>query len=311
MRPTSIEDTVLRRVTGTSIADSPGIASMRDTQPEIHLEPALIETYARDGVVCLRDAFDASWVERLRRGLERNLASPSDRGRIWDKDAEGRTCFYDSQVWREIAEYRAFVFESPMAELAARLMGATRVNFFFDAVFVRTPGNRFRTPFHQDEPYWSVQGFDACSAWMPLVPVARQSALEFVRGSHRWDRKYRQTNFGALTGNARDQVIFGDDAAPFPDIEGQRHAYDILSWDMKPGDVAVFNARTIHGGSGNLAPDRGLEVFNTQWLGDDVRVCFRTEGMDPDHSEMMIAAGLAPGDRIGTELYPEIWARSG
>ena len=62
---------------------------------------------------------------------------------------------------------------------------------------------------------------------------------------------------------------------------------------------------------GNLAPDRGLEVFNTQWLGDDVRVCFRTEGMDPDHSEMMTAAGLAPGDCIGTELYPEIWARSG
>lgn len=268
-----------------------------------------VRAFARDGVVCLQGAFDSDWIARLRAGVERNVAAPSERGRIWDRDGEGRTCFYDSQVWRDIDGYRAFVLESPMAEIAGRLMGSERVNFFFDAVFVRTPGNRFRTPFHQDEPYWSVEGFDTCSAWMPLVPVEKKSALEFVRGSHRWPQKFRQTNFGALTGDARDQVEFSDDNVPFPDIEGERKRYEILSWDMEPGDVAVFNARTIHGGSGNLAPDRDLMVFNTQWLGDDVRVKFRPEGMDPDHSAVMSAAGLRPGDRIGTELYPEVWSR--
>jgi ectoine hydroxylase-related dioxygenase (phytanoyl-CoA dioxygenase family) len=268
-----------------------------------------IRAFSEDGVVCLRGAFDAGWIARLRSGVERNISAPSERGRIWDLDAEGRTCFYDSQVWRGIEEYRAFVFESSMAEIAGRLMQSDRVNFFFDAVFVRSPGNGFRTPFHQDEPYWSVEGFDTCSAWMPLVPVEKKSALEFVRGSHRWQQKFRQTNFGALTGDARDQVVFGDDAMPFPDIEGDRERYEILSWDMEPGDVVVFNARLIHGGSGNLSPERDLMVFNTQWLGDDVRVKFRPEGMDPDHSAVMTAAGLRPGDRIGTDLYPEVWLR--
>ena len=271
-----------------------------------------VRTFATDGVVCLRGAFGPEWIEPLRRGIQKNIAEPSDRARFWDRDAEGRTCFFDNQSWLHIDEYRDFAVGSPAAEVAGRLLGAAAVNFFYDAVFVRSPGNRFRTPFHQDEPYWSVEGFDTCSAWMPLVPVARESALEFVRGSHRWEQRYRQENFGALTGDDRDQVRYGvadDGRVPFPDIEGDRDAYEILGWDMEPGDVTVFNARMIHGGSGNLAPDRELKVFNTQWLGDDVRVAFRPEGMDPDHREVMEAAGLGHGDRITSDLYPELWRR--
>jgi hypothetical protein len=50
-------------------------------------------------------------------------------------------------------------------------------------------------------------------------------------------------------------------------------------------------------------------VFNTQWLGDDVRVVFRPEGMDPDHRQVMEAAGLGPGDRVASDLYPALWRR--
>ncbi|MGH1487789.1 MAG: phytanoyl-CoA dioxygenase family protein [Acidimicrobiales bacterium] len=270
---------------------------------------AEVEQFWRDGVVCLRGVIDPEWISELTAGVNQNIAAPSDRGRLWNRDEQGCTTFYDSQVWNEIEQYRRFVLESPMAELAGRLMEAEAVNFFFDAIFVRSAGSQFRTPFHQDEPYWSVEGFDTCSSWMPLVPVQQKSALEFVRGSHRWDVKYSQVNFGGLTGDERDQVAFDDGLEPFPDIEGRRSEFDIVSWDMEPGDVAIFNARTIHGGSGNLEPDRELKVFNTQWLGDDVRVRFRPEGMDPDHSEVMKSVGLNEGDRLGTSLYPEVWRR--
>lgn len=270
------------------------------------ITPQVVQGFAEDGVVLLRQAIGLDWIEALCVGVEKNIAEPTVRGRIWDRDENGRVCFYDSQAWQGVAEYRKFIEQSPSAEIAARLMNVGRVNFFFDAVFMRTPGAQFRTPFHQDEPYWSVKGFDTCSIWMPLVEVEKQSALEFVRGSHRWNQRFRQTNFGGLTGDGRDQRIDSDDQCePFPDIEGERDKYEILSWDMSPGDCAIFNGRMIHGGSGNLAHDRGLKVFNTQWLGDDVRVCFRNEGMDPDHSQIMTQLGLKPGDRIGGALYPE------
>ena len=270
------------------------------------ITPRVVRDFSEDGVVLLRQAFTGDWIEKLRAGVEKNIAAPTIRGRIWDRDDKGRVCFYDSQAWRGVAEYREFVEQSPAGEMAARVLNTRRVNFFFDAVFIRTPGAQFRTPFHQDEPYWSVEGFDTCSLWMPLVEVEKTSALEFVRGSHRWDRRFRQTNFGALTGDRRDQRSdSADHEYEFPDIDGNRERYEVLSWDMAPGDCVIFNGRTIHGGSGNLARHRGLTVFNTKWLGDDVRVCFRDEGMDPDHSQVMTEQGLKPGDRIGTALYPE------
>lgn len=268
-----------------------------------------VDAFDRDGAVCLRGVIDETWITRLLEGVEHTLHHPSPRGRLWDRDDQGRESRYDSQVWRTRPEYGDFVLESPLAEIAGRLMKSQRVHFFFDAMFARAPGTQFRTPFHQDEPYWSVEGFQTCSSWTPLVPVAKESALELVRGSHRWNQKYRQTNFGTLTGDSRDDVEFDEDGTvPFPDIEAERDAYDIASWDMEPGDVVCFNGRTIHGGSGRLPAGRELKVFNTKWAGDDVRVKFRTTGMDPDHTEVMTKAGLVEGDPLGTDLYPQVWA---
>ncbi len=268
----------------------------------------MIDTFAQDGVVFVRGEF-SRWVDDLLAGLERNMANPSPRGRLWDRDAQGRSCFYDSQTWQSIPEYEDFVRNSTCGQIAGQLMGSRVSTFFFDAIFVRTMGAQFRTPFHQDEPYWSVKGFDTCSVWMPLVPVEKKSALEFVPGSHRWPHKYKQTNFGALTKDDRDQVSFADDdTVPFPDIDGDRDRYNIRSWDMEPGDAVFFNARIIHGGSGNLAADRELKVFNTQWLGDDARIYFRPEGMDPDHSQIMTDLGLSEGKRPDSDLYPVVWA---
>ena len=131
-----------------------------------------VQEFARDGVVCLRGVFK-DWIDPLLQGIENNIAHPSERSRIWDRDAEGNVCFYDSQVWQQIAEYRDFALNSPCGELAGRLMKSSRTNFFFDAIFVRTPGAQFRTPFHQDEPYWSVCGFDT---WFRSKRRARWSS---------------------------------------------------------------------------------------------------------------------------------------
>jgi len=275
----------------------------------VMIETKTIEDYQRDGVVCVRSAVSAAWIERLRAGLEHNVANPSERARLWDRTAEGHETFYDSQTWQHNDTYREFIFDSPMAEQAAGLMQSSATNFFFDAMFVRSPGAQFSTPFHQDEPYWSVEGYDTVSAWVPLDPVGANSSLELVRGSHLWNKDFQQTNFGALTGDERDQVTYAsdDDRPQFPDIEADRASYDLVSWDMEPGDVVFFNGRTVHGGGGRLPEGEGLRVFNTKWLGDDVRVCFRPDGMDPDHSGVMTEAGLAPGDRIGGAMYPEVW----
>ena len=273
-----------------------------------------VANYHRDGVVLLREMFDADWIALLREGLQTNCDNPTYRSRVWDRDAEGRTMFWDSQAWQGIQQYRRFIFDSPAARIAGELMGSTEINFFFDAVFVRSPGSQFSTPWHQDEPYWSVEGYDTCTLWMPLVPVKKENALAYVPGSHRIDTVFDQYNFGYLNADNKtdvDQVDFSAIAeTEFPDIDSDPQKYGVVSWDMEPGDCVAFNSRIMHGGSGKLAEDRDLRVFTSKWLGDDVRIKFRDCGMDPDHSAVMRARGLKPGDRPGTDLYQQIWPKS-
>ena len=273
-----------------------------------------IAVYQRDGVVLLPEMFDADWIELLGNGLTANCENPTDRSRVWDRDTAGRTMFWDSQAWQGIAQYRRFIFDSPAAQIAGELMRSTHINFFFDAVFVRSAGSQFTTPWHQDEPYWSVEGYDTCTIWMPLVPVKRENALAYVPGSHRHDSVFCQYNFGNLNPDEKtdvDQVDFSGIAEEeFPDIDADPESFGVVSWDMQPGDCVVFNSRIMHGGSGKLDEDRDLRVFTTKWLGDDVRIKFRECGMDPDHSTIMTKYGLKSGDRPGTELYPRIWNRA-
>ncbi len=273
-----------------------------------------IEAYYRDGVLKLPGMFDEDWIEILNKGLDNNIETPTRRSRIWYKDTSGRSMFYDHTAWQGIEEYRKFIFNSPAAQICGQLMGSATVNFFFDSVFVRSTGTQFETPWHQDEPYWSVEGYDACSLWMPLVPVKRKSSLSLVPGSHRLKTVFKQYNFGDLNPVRKknvDQVDFSDIAEQeFPDINADPARFGVVSWDMQPGDCIAFNGRTMHGGSGKLDDGYELRVFTTKWAGDDIRIKFRDCGMDPDHSPDMIEKGLKPGDRLDTDLYPMIWKRS-
>ena len=273
-----------------------------------------IDAFRRDGVVRLREMFSTAWVELLRSGLAKHLEAPTTRARIWDRDAAGRTMLWDSMAWQGVDEYQRFVFGSPAAEIAGRLLGSSRVNFFFDAVFVRTAGVQFETPWHQDEPYWSVEGRDTCTVCMPLDAVSAKNALAFVPGSHRNRAVFNQYDFGVLNPDGKPNIDSSDFSAvaeaDVPDIATDPDAYGVVSWDMEPGDCVVFNGRTLHGGSGRLGPDDELRVFTSKWLGDDVRIAFRDEGMDPDFSEILTGYGLVPGDRPRSELLPEVWSTS-
>lgn len=273
----------------------------------------LVEAFDRDGAVCLRGVFDHEWIDLLRRGFQEVQANPSPRAHEFIRTSDGKVFRSDPDNWERIPEYEEFVRGSPCAELAARLMKSERANLFFDQSFYRSPGQQFRTPWHQDEPYWSIEGFQTLGVWMPLVPVEKKSSLEFVAGSHRWTQKYRQIDFDDLTPEALQGArpnLDGEGWQALPDFDADPERWKILSWAMEPGDCAVFNGRTFHGGSGRLATDRDLSVYNTKWAGDDVRAAFRPWKMQPDHTGKMLAGGMKPGDPLDPRLFPQLWPRA-
>ncbi|QKV94601.1 phytanoyl-CoA dioxygenase family protein [Streptomyces sp. NA02950] len=247
----------------------------------------------QDGVICLRGALDAVWVQRVRDALDQAAADPTWIGRYISRRKEG--LYHDHFVWLKNRVIRELWFRSPLADIAAQAMGSRRVNLFYDEVFCKFPGSTLPTPWHQDAAAWPVSGEHIINVWVTADRVTKENgALEFVRGSHRWGKKYRVET---AEYNAN---LLAADLDWCPDVEANRDEYDIIRWDMEPGDVLVFGPKIVHG-AGGASLTRGRRAVALRFTGDDARYDPR-----PHTMPLLRKHGLSKGDPMGGPLFPEI-----
>lgn len=259
--------------------------------------PQMIDDYARDGVVLVRGLF-ADHLDALRDGIARNMAEPGPYAAENLHDGEAGRFFDDYCNWQRIPEFEEVIRSSPAAEVAADLMGSTSVQVFHDHVLVKEPGTAKPTPWHQDGPYYFVEGQQVVSFWSPLDPVDTAS-LRCVAGSHRWPRPVLPTRW------LSDSDFYAGDhdfmAVPDPDAEGM----DVREWTMEPGDAVAFHFSTLHGARGNQTTAR-RRAFSLRLVGDDARYVERpgpTSPPFPGHD-------MRPGQKLREDWFPEIFRRA-
>ena len=264
------------------------------TKPLRELSPEEIETYDRDGVLFARGLFPEAWIVRMARAVDRIVENPTFYGGQVSMEGKGFTG--DLFVWKQDDDFRDFIYESPSAQIANGVLRSSRVNFFYDQLFVKPPGCHVPTPWHHDVTFWPITGEQVCSIWITFDRVSRESSgLEFVRGSHRWPNRFK-----SITPDYNAYMMASDLENP-PDIDSHRDDYDLVSWEMEPGDVLIFDGRVVHGSTGNHTTDRPRRAFSTRWTGDDVR-------FDPRHPTMPLfwPHHLSKGDPMGGPLFPRI-----
>ena len=83
-------------------------------------------------------------------------------------DGESGRFFYDYCNWTRIQEFEDVVRTSEAAAVAADLMGSQSIQMFHDHVLVKEPGTSKPTPWHQDGPYYFVDGTQTISFWYTL-----------------------------------------------------------------------------------------------------------------------------------------------
>lgn len=226
--------------------------------------PDLIAAYQRDGAVCLRGLLTPAEVAQLARGIDANLAAPSPRAIVASRPDDPGFFIEDFCNWSHNPDYRAVIEHAPLAEATALLTGSRRVRLYHDHMLTKEPGTRQPTPWHQDQPYYNVDGFQNASFWIPVDPVRRHSTLEFVAGSHRGPWLMPRT---FMTNEAR---WFPEGSlADLPDIAARRDEFDILGWALEPGDVVCFHMLALHASAG-VDADRRRRVFSVRFLGDDM-----------------------------------------
>lgn len=255
-----------------------------------------LRQYDEEGVVCLRGLFGQNWIETLRNGVDRCMESPGPNAVIGDRTQPG-FFFGDQDMWWREDLFRKFIFESPATTIAATVMRASRINFFFDQIIVKEPGTTQRTPWHQDLPYWAVRGSQICAIWLALDDVRAQNSLEYIAGSHRWNQEFSPHHFA-------DGSLYADTGLPsLPNIDDNRGGYDIRAWNMAPGDCIVFDARIVHGAPGNSSLQQRRRAVSTRWCGEDARYYKR-------RGEIAVPSrdpGLEDGAELTCELFPQVW----
>jgi ectoine hydroxylase-related dioxygenase (phytanoyl-CoA dioxygenase family) len=255
-----------------------------------------IETYQRDGVVLIKGLFK-DHVKTLSVGIERNMAEPGPYASENLKEGEGGRFFDDYCNWTRIPEFEQVIRKSSAAEVAADLMGSNRVQVFHDHVLVKEPGTSKPTPWHQDGPYYFVNGQQNISFWSPM-DVVKGASLRCVAGSHKWEKPVLPTRW-----LAESSFYPNDDeymSVPDPDAEGM----DIREWEMEPGDAVAFNYGTLHGARGNDTATR-RRAFSLRLVGDDARYVERPGSTSPPFP----GHNMQPGQTLREDWFPVIFQR--
>ncbi len=260
------------------------------------LTQAHIDDFQRDGVVLIKGLF-ADHVDAIRKGIERNMTDPGPYAAENLKEGEAGRFFDDYCNWTRIPEFEEVIHTSPAAEVAADLMISDRVQMFHDHVLVKEPGTSKPTPWHQDGPYYFVEGRQTVSLWSPMDAV-KDASLRCVSGSHGWAKPVLPTRWLAETSFYPDEEKYMP--VPDPDVEGM----EIQEWEMAPGDAVAFNFDTLHGARGNTT-DARRRAFSLRLVGDDARYVERpgpTSPPFPGHD-------MQTGQRLREDWFPVIYQR--
>ena len=271
---------------------------MLSTQLQSQLDSA-VDAFRRDGVTCIRQALNQDELDLAKQGFEWSLTNPTPSA----------CTFYDSGISefyqdlchpRGALTYRALIENSPLADIAMQLWGSQDVWFLYEQVFVKQGDATRRTPWHQDTPYLALEGNDLAVMWISFDSVDKEHSLEFVAGSHHGPL------FDGSAFDPEDDTtpIYGHSLPRLPDIESRREEFNIVSFDVEPGDVVIFHPSTLHGGAATEI-DIPRRTLSLRFFGGDTVYAVR-----PEQAPAPLVSGLHealnPGDPFRYCAFPKL-----
>ena len=266
-----------------------------------------IKKFNQDGAVFLKGKFDSKWIEILKKGIEKDIQNPSPRFKSHTTKTEAPSYLEDYWTWDLVPEFKDFVFNSPYAEIASKLMSAKKINLVMDNWFLREAGSKSSTPFHHDISYFDMDG-TMCVLWLPLQATGKEEAVAWVKGSHLWNKLFLRVLFKDGHKVEGDEcIINGKKYELPPDILGNKENYEFLKWDCEPGDCVIFDMRTLHGTLSPLIPKKTLSRYTLRVAKEDAKISYVGDWTSYNYRKAMQDAGYKDGDKLGGKMFPTLF----
>ena len=206
------------------------------------------------------------------------------------------------RLWEHYQGLKDYCINSPLPCLAAQLLNSNKINLFYDQLFVKEPETKNRIRWHNDQPYWPIRGWPVISFWTSIDPITKENGpMEFIRKSHKWGKWYQPEHFAPGASKAYEQ---NPEFEKIPDIDSNRDKYDIISFDMNPGDLLAFHSLVVHGSTGNISKNRRRRGYAVRYTGDDV--FYSTD--KGSHLDLRNPE-LENGNLLDSKQYPVVWER--
>lgn len=253
----------------------------------------LSASFNRDGVVLLKNILSHR-VPDLVQALSYAVENPSPMSSVRRDESGSQVFFTDFFTYRKNPSIRSLITDSKLVAEVSTVVGSANLKLFHDHVLIKS-GMAPETPWHQDRPYYLVDGPISCSVWLTADHVPLDESLNFIRGSHLTGDEYAPVGF-------KDGEILGDsDLFKRLDEEKLRElqSLGVLAFSMEPGDGLLFDNRIVHRAvrSNRQASRRALSV---RYLGDGAHLTLKYVNATP------------PFDKLGLRVIdggdlPEVW----
>jgi len=218
------------------------------------------QTLEDDGVVFLRAALGPMELAQVEKEFAYSVSHPTEKA-VNFYPGENATFFEDTGQ-----RMLPMVRETGIDAIVAALFGAHDLWYIGEQLFLKENGFSRRTPWHQDTSYLRMTGSQLVACWVTLDPLAKEHCLEFIRGSH----KGTLYNGSAFASHDDTAPLYKNSQLPrLPDIQKHRADFDILAWDVNPGDLIVFHLGMLHGGAGTV-PGMRRRTVSLRFMGPNV-----------------------------------------
>lgn len=247
------------------------------------LDALAITRFNRDGYVKLKRVLSPGALALLRLEMETSLrAELGENPKLDFRSGE--------MMWLTNEIFRLFVLSPRIAEIAAALMGVSRVRLYHDNALAKEPGCG-RTPWHYDADHFPIASKNVCTAWIPLQAIPRHMGpLAFAVGMDtyrlvesvpfsRFDTSYDR----AISDKFRERGVVVDEG-PFA-----------------LGEMSFHHCLSFHTAGPNSTAESRM-VLATTYFEDGARVVAAPTMVSGDWRKFM--PGVGAGETIQSRFNP-------
>mmetsp|Transcript_10695 Transcript_10695/g.15083 ORF Transcript_10695/g.15083 Transcript_10695/m.15083 type:complete len:416 (+) Transcript_10695:268-1515(+) len=259
----------------------------RETAPEkFEITEEQIQSLERDGVVHIKNVFDAEWVEYLREATGKQVDEPH----FW-AFAGTASKLYDyiqRNIWQTNKAFANFYYHSAMGHVLAQCGRTDEIRISTDLLMVN-PNKGFK--WHQDNQNGPINWDEGIRFWITMDETPKDyGAPVYLKGSH------------------NNNVV--DDQAVFVDIEMnglEQYKDKVAEFRTMPGDMLIWHPRTIHKVDG---PSDGIWTTYRRVLGGTA-----AKGGSLYHDKTGSGGvlsdlgrhGLIDGDKLSSPFFPIVY----